>query len=215
MKRPQSSTLPSVQRSRSRPVEFHGLAEGKVPRSGRVTLDLNAEAIANLDALKKSLGDATNTEAIRQALRHHNESLSFSNVQEPTATPSSSGDRLLSARLLVRNRREIINYTEVLIEALQEALDYDPLRNHNSGPPPLFSDDKNYLSDIAALTKELKKLNKLLQSTTQLREKSKSAKQVETYVHLFMSQYAPHLGKGAAYLTVGAMGALLHSLESV
>lgn len=176
-----------------------------------MTLHLNAETIANLDAIRRASGEATNTEVVRQALRYHRESLARTAAVSEVATESLEG-ATPSPLLLARNRKEIIRYAGVLIEALQEALDYDPIKNHNQQIPPLFVDDPKYLSDIAALTKELKKLNKLLASTTAGAAKIKSAKDASKYIQLFMSQYVPTLGKGTAYLTIGVMGALLGSM---
>ncbi|WP_244528901.1 hypothetical protein [Methylobacterium gossipiicola] len=175
-------------------------------------MDLNAETVENFDALKKKLGLSTNTEVIRQALRFQRESLSIpERATEPTPKRPQS-KKLPSARLLASNRKQITNYATILLEALQEALDYDPLRNHNSAPPALFIDDKKYRSDVAQLIIELRRLNDLLEKTTNTKAKTKSAEDVGNYLHLFMKNYTPALGKGAAYLTVGVIATLLAHL---
>ena len=208
-----SSTLATARsRGRSRPMEFNAL-HGQDPTSGRVTLDLNAETIANLDALKQIHGKVTNTDAVRQALRHHRETLEAVNGPEVEKVESPLKNATLSKTAsLAKNRKEIITYSTVLIEALQEAIDYNPSRQHNQETPPLFVDNQKYLSDISALTKELRKLNKLLEGTTKDIAKNKSAKTVADYIHLYFANYIPTLGKGSAYLTLGVMAALLHNL---
>ena len=62
------------------------------------------------------------------------------------------------------------------------------------------------------LVKELKELNSLLRKTTGTKAKVQKAKDVEGYLHLFADNYVPAFGKGAAYLTLGVIGALLANM---
>ena len=125
-----------------------------------------------------------------------------------------------SAAALNGNRREIMRYVGSLITALQEALDYDPHRHHNQQPPPLYSDDPNYLKHIAELTGELKRLNTLLESTAQGQAKKKSANATTDYLNLFLKNFLPAAGKssghtigvGATALAVGLAHALLTAM---
>src|SRR5258707_496421 len=104
-----------------------------------------------------------------------------------------------------------MRYAGPLVTALQEALDYDPLRHHNQQPPPLYSDDPNYLKHIAELTSELKRLNNLLESTIQGQARKKSADATSEYLLLFLKNFLPAAGKssghaigvGAAALAIG------------
>jgi DNA repair exonuclease SbcCD ATPase subunit len=139
-------------------------------------------------------GEVTNTEAIRQALRHHRETLEAApgtvNVESPLKQATLS-----KTASLAKNRKEIITYSTVLIKALQEAIDYDQGRQHNQERPPLFVDNKKYLSDISALTKELKKLNRLLKGTTKPAARDKSAHVVRDYIHLYICLLAVRRGR--------------------
>jgi hypothetical protein len=66
-------------------------------------------------------------------------------------------------RLVIRNRQHVVATSTLIISALQEALDYDPVRHHNQPPPALRIEDPHYLKDIRALIVELKRLNELLE----------------------------------------------------
>jgi hypothetical protein len=51
-----------------------------------------------------------------------------------------------------------------LIIALEEAVEYDPTRHHNSPPPALWVDSPEYVGDIKDLVRELRRLNDLLEA---------------------------------------------------
>ena len=214
-KRPNSSNLGRP--SRSRPGEYHSLGYNQAPASKKLTLDLNAETIDNLDTLKRALGGETNTEIIRQALRLRREMLDPEVAEKASRAIDRKKGSKPSPAALTGNRREIMRYAGSLITALQEALDYDPLRHHNQQPPPLYSDDRGYLKHIAELTSELKRFNNLLESTSQVRARSSSANATSDYLHLFLKSFLPAAGKssghaigvGAAALAIGIVHALL------
>jgi hypothetical protein len=67
-------------------------------------------------------------------------------------------------RLVIRNRQQVIAHSRLIISALEDALDYDPLRHHNRPPPELRIEDAGYLQDTRALIAELKRLNALLET---------------------------------------------------
>jgi hypothetical protein len=217
-KRPNSSSLRRP--AKSRPGEYHSLSEHETAASKRLTLDLNAETIDNLDTLKRALGDETNTEVIRQALRLRREMLDSEVAEKASREIDRKKGPKPSVAALNGNRREIMRYAGSLITALQEALDYDPLRNHNQQPPPLYSDDPNYLKHIAELTSELKRLNSLLESTTKGQARKKSADATADYLSLFLKNFIPAaakssghaIGPGAAALAVGLTYALLSAM---
>jgi hypothetical protein len=64
--------------------------------------------------------------------------------------------------LTAKDRRYVTKLSKAIIEALQKAVDYDPIRNHNQPPPPLRLDDDKYLKELKALIAEMKRLNDLL-----------------------------------------------------
>ena len=116
------------------------------------------------------------------------------------------------ALALYKNRKEIIQYTGVLIIALQEALDYDPGRHHNMPIPALRINDAKYLSDIRLLAKELRRLNKLLEQNIPQRGTNRVAREAGKYLTMFLSNYTPLLAKSSAVLTIGVIVSLLHKL---
>jgi hypothetical protein len=59
----------------------------------------------------------------------------------------------------------VLRYSRVLIEALQDALDYHPNRHHNRPAPDLrISDDQQFIEELRSLVRELKRLNDLLEA---------------------------------------------------
>ena len=76
------------------------------------------------------------------------------NLAPPTLFPvevAAQSARRNSAPPIVRNRKEVLRYSRLLIDVLQEALDYDPQRQHNLPRPDLrINDDPAYLQAFAA-----------------------------------------------------------------
>jgi hypothetical protein len=114
----------------------------------------------------------------------------------------------LSSKLTPRDRQLVIRYSNVLIEALQEALDYDDRRHHNRPPPALWLGDSGYQSDVRSLLKELTQLNKLL--ATKRAPPKTAATKLAKHVDKFLGSYAGAMGKVAAGLTGGAFVGLLY-----
>jgi hypothetical protein len=126
---------------------------------------------------------------------------------------------------VVKRKTEVYFFSTLLITAFQEALDYDPRRHHNEPPPALRLEDEDYLKEIRTLIGELRRLNENLENAANAETKpkpkrtiaprkaaEKSAIQVTKHVNTFLSKYASALGTGAAVLTFGTAGALLHQL---
>jgi hypothetical protein len=111
-----------------------------------------------------------------------------------------------------RNREQTLVYSNSLLTALTEAVEYDPQRHHNRPPPPLRIDgDPKYLNELRSLIGELKKLNALLKKN-QARKAEKSAADFGKYAHTFLEHYIPLMGRGTAMLTIGTVaGLLLHA----
>jgi hypothetical protein len=126
---------------------------------------------------------------------------------------------------VVGRKTQVIFFSELFITALEEALDYDPIRHHNAPPPALRLDDDDYLEEVRTLIAELKRLNKNLEKAAKAEAKpkpkrtpaprkaaEKSAIDVSKHVNTFLNKYASGLGTGAAALTIGTAGALLYQL---
>jgi hypothetical protein len=126
---------------------------------------------------------------------------------------------------VVTRKTRVIFFSELFITALEEASVYDPKRHHNAPPPALRLDDEGYLKEIQTLIGELKRLNENLESAAVAEKKPKAKRtsaprkaaeksiiQVSTHVNTFLNKYASALGTGAAVLTIGTAGALLHQL---
>lgn len=166
-----------------------GLENSTVP--GRITVNLTGE-----------MAELVNAIAIRDG--------SSKNRIVHAALEQSLG-RAASARtnpIIIQNRDEIIGYSRILIDALQEALDYDAFRQHNRVPPALRLDESEYLSELRALVAELQKLNSLLEEAKVV-SATTTATKLGKHFDKFFESYAGALGKGAAGLTIGVVAMLL------
>ena len=110
----------------------------------------------------------------------------------------------------ITNRARVIQHTKILIIALQEALDYDPVRGHNRRPPALWCDDPLYLNDVDALVVELRRLNSLLEAQRpRKKEAERAVIDLARHFDKFLHAYASWFGKGTALLTVVVIANLL------
>jgi ADP-ribose pyrophosphatase YjhB (NUDIX family) len=112
----------------------------------------------------------------------------------------------------VRNRAQVLRYSKAIVLALQEALDYDPVRQHNQPPPELRLEDEKYLEEIRNLVTELKRLNLLLETANKEKAKKANATAIKIGKHFdkFFGSYASALGKGTAGLTIAAAASMLY-----
>ena len=111
----------------------------------------------------------------------------------------------------VKDRSQVIQYSKILITALEEVIEYDPTRHHNRQPPDLRIDDPDYLAEIRNLVAELRTLNSILQSTQrQPRKATRAIWNLSKHLDGFLNNYAKSLGKGAGYLTIGVIASLLY-----
>jgi hypothetical protein len=112
----------------------------------------------------------------------------------------------------IRNRGQIIVHASAIIIALEEVLDYDPVRHHNN-PPALRIENPRYLAHIRELVEELRRLNALLEAKRPRSAETKAAAlSVAASMQRFLDNYIPVLAKGSAALTVAAMAGLLVQL---
>ena len=98
----------------------------------------------------------------------------------------------------IRNRMQALTYTQVVIFALKEALNYDPADRKNSPPPELWLDDDEYLNEVRKLVSELETLNAHLKSRKSNALAASSVSRISKHFDKFLSSYAGTLGKGAA-----------------
>lgn len=176
----------------------------------RITTNINE---AELDALEKLLQEngQTKAEFVRALIQD------AIDPDGPLADPVR--------RDQIARSSTIIFYSRLFISALEEAINYDPMRHHNQPPPPLRLEDSDYLKEIRALTTELKRLNDNLEAAATAQAKpaakkarvprkavEKSAIKVKQHLNTFLNKYASALGTGAAALTIGTAGALLYQL---
>lgn len=118
--------------------------------------------------------------------------------------------RMQTNQGLVGNRTELVRHTKILIVALQEALDYDPVGGHNQRPPALWNEDLTYLSELGSLVLELRRLNSLLEMKRRRKAKTDQAViNLARHLDQFLHSYASWFGKGAAVLTIGVIAGLL------
>jgi hypothetical protein len=118
--------------------------------------------------------------------------------------------RAPTREVTLTNVKEVIRHTNVLVIALQEVLDYDPVRGHNQPPPPLWNEDRSYLGDVGSLVRELRRLNSLLEAKRpRKKEASRAVIDLAGHFNHFLHSYTGTLGKGMAGLTVLAMANLL------
>src|SRR5262249_25855061 len=92
------------------------------------------------------------------------EPVAWTTDDPPTAPspPTSKRRRKVAAqdeiKIKIKSRSQVIQYSMILICALEEIVDYDPARHHNRPPPELRIEDKDYLREIQNLIAELRTL---------------------------------------------------------
>jgi hypothetical protein len=117
-------------------------------------------------------------------------------------------------RFVIRNRTEVLQYSRILVVALEEVIDYDPKRHHNAPPPELRLEDPQYLADVRDLVTELRRLNALLeQKKPRAKDASGTVQRLGKYADRFAKNYCDQfgktLGRGSAWLTIGVLTVLL------
>jgi transcriptional regulator with XRE-family HTH domain len=114
----------------------------------------------------------------------------------------------------IRNKRQVLFYSKLIIYSLEDALSSIDGRHHNNPPSDLIIEDESYIAELRALVVELKRLNELLEAKKPPGRAAAKKPIVEVKKHLntFLSKWAATVGVGAGVMTVGAMAALLHQL---
>src|ERR1043166_6263692 len=208
------------------------MARPKAPPTKSVLISLSiAEVNALEQAIETGLMGNTIPEVIRNmmldSIRRHraDDTITAGDVERANYWANdelkdpwlpSNRDRSLSTKKkavrssYIKNRRVILRYSEIIITALQQVLNYDPIRQHNQPPPDLWIEGDEYLDQVRSLILELQRLNSLLEATRP--PKQETRRQV---VHLakhfdkVLGTYSSAMGKVAAGLTGGVVLALL------
>jgi hypothetical protein len=130
---------------------------------------------------------------------------------QPPRKPARKAGSKSENNIKIKSRAQVIQYSRILIAALEEVVEYDPARHHNQAPPELRIDDDDYLREIRNLIAELRTLNSLLAATR--RQPKKEAGVIVNLSHhfdAFLDTYAKSLGKGVGWLTIGVIASLLY-----
>lgn len=183
---------PQTRKSKDLP----GLEGSTVP--GRVTLNFSGETAKTINSIAAKKGASKNSVAeslIRKALL------------------DGGIDRAAAAT----DRQAIVRYSQVLIEALEDAERYDPDgRDHNRAAPELrISEDARFLDELRALTAELRRLNAILERKgkrvgTVRPEVASLGRRFDRFLTSYAAAFGRSAGRGTWYLLVGGIAALLH-----
>jgi hypothetical protein len=133
---------------------------------------------------------------------------------QPTAL-SAPGSRRIATPIVIRDKAQVLQYSRIVIAALEEIVEYDPKQHHNRPPPQLRIEDEAYLQDIQRLIAELTRLNDLLESKQPRKTATKRAlinvrKHFDTFFGKLASSFGTTLGTGAGGLLIGSVAALLY-----
>jgi hypothetical protein len=115
--------------------------------------------------------------------------------------------------LLIKNKSQIIQQSNVIIFALEETLNYDPGTRHNQPPPDLWIDDAAYVQEIKNLVTELKRLNANLERPTpNTRQVKRSGVQLAKHFDTYLHHVAVGAGKVTVVLLAATMAGLLYQV---
>lgn len=175
------------------PKALPGLEESTVP--GRITINLSGEVAKAVTAM--AARRATSKNGIAETL-----------IREGLLNSGRSN--------ALKAKSNVLRYSRVLIEALQEALDHDSNRHHNRSPPDLrISDDERFLDELRALIAELKRLNDLLEIKKKSvpaarKEVSALGRHFDRFLNSYANAFGKATGKGSGYLLIAGIGGLLY-----
>src|SRR4051812_8660191 len=102
------------------------------PLRSRLTFELSTDYITALDTLNAQFGK-TKADIAREALEIYFRNLGY---ETRRVHEDVSGERLIR-HFTIRNRKQVLFHSRLLIRAFEEALAYDPKRHHNKPPPEL------------------------------------------------------------------------------
>ena len=172
-------------------------------RSGRSNIFLTERDLARVQQLSRDSHSPIST-VIGDALDRY-----ISEEAEQSASPTLGP---IQGRIQIEDRNDILRYSNAIIVALRETLDYDAKRHHNRPPPILRLDDAGYLAEVGSLVIELGRLNDLLERSSKASVVREEASRFGMHFDKFLGSYADALGKGAAGLTIAGVVAILYRL---
>jgi hypothetical protein len=177
------------------------------PQSPQELGQVEAKVVSRLGAGVAAMGTAAEIARSPQPVVHHLEARGLPD-RKPAKTRRK---REAAGQIRIKNYSQVIQYSKILIVALEEVLDYDPLRHHNQPPPELRIEDPEYLGEIRDLVAELRSLNSFLESSPRRPQKaSRAVIDLTKHFNTFLNSYSKSLGKGAGYLTIGVIASLLY-----
>jgi len=139
-----------------------------------------------------------------------------------TREPAARGRQRKSSRSsslvpVIKSRTQVLFYSRILINALEEAVDYVP--SHTNRPPPelrlaLGLEEQHALRDIRELIAELKKLNAFVEKRQALRSVQAKRTVIDVRAHLntFLNAAAIAAGTGVGGLAVAVGYGLLDAI---
>jgi hypothetical protein len=174
----------------------------------RVATNLDPELMRELEALAAKTGK-TKASIVREAIQEL-----VMGDDQPTAVKNSAG------QVVIRSTKQVVFQAQIIIAAVDDALNYDPHRHHNHPPPALRIENPAYLDELRRLVVELRRLNDSIKALKPSPNRTavpssvveKSAIDVRKHVNTFLDKYASTLATGVGILTVGALGSLLFQL---
>jgi hypothetical protein len=187
---------------------FYGLVSAQTSEAGPAPDWV--QAISNPDpAVEREIAESAfqeETSEGRRTVTSVNDNAPLTPPQSRKRTRKTSG-----INIKIKSRSQVIQYSRILIAALEEVVDYDPTRHHNRPPPELRINDEDYLTEIRNLIAELRTLNSLLETTRRQPKKSAEAVvKLTRHFDTFLNSYAKSLAKGAGWLTIGVIASLLY-----
>ncbi|MFB6451398.1 hypothetical protein [Bradyrhizobium tunisiense] len=175
--------------------DLPGLEGSTVP--GRITLNFSGEMAKTINAMAAKQAVSKNSVA---------ESLIRKSILD-------GGVNRVAART---SRQAILRYTRVLIEALEDAENYEPGRHNNRAAPELrVSDDERFLDELRELTAELKRLNDILERKSKRvsavrPEVTSLGRHFDKFLTNYAAAFGRSAGRGSWYLLIGSIAGLLH-----
>lgn len=107
----------------------------------------------------------------------------------------------------VRNKKLLVQNANVLIDVLQQVVDYKRRRGDNRPPPDLWIDDSVYLDAVHLLIVELRRLIDTVKKDGSTAVRVRTSIDLKQSAQKFFDSYGDFLGKWAAGMTMAALTA--------
>lgn len=190
----------------------------------RIQLSLTEKSAARLDRLKSDTGLTSYSNVVRDALLLYDliaeerskgsriyirpkdgEKMSpFLAIDTLTELSHQGHEQLIYN--VTNNMSEIRFGTSALIHTLDETLEYDPARHHNTPPPYFWTKDEDTKNLLSQIRDELRKLNELLETGEISPQHLHShADFLRKATESFIDSFASIAGKGTGLLFLGTL----------